>query len=168
MNMKKIVLAIALALIAISAFAQEPSIGQAIQEAVGSVQGQTIDQVLTPDESLWSFLAKLPGTIEAQLFYALFLAGFLGVTAHTLLAYLRGDIQGNLFKYLFLQYPKQTTLAYISLIGSDFAAIGAHLFQTADGTFVGWLNVLAQGFTLGYAVDSISGKSDKAWAAQQT
>ncbi len=112
-------------------------------------------------ESLWQFLAQLPGSMEAQILYALLLAGIVGMGAHYLMRWLNGEITGSLARYLFLDYPRRTLLAFAGVVGIALTAITSGVFETESGEFVGWLNVLWIGLTNGYASDSVANKGGK-------
>jgi hypothetical protein len=113
-------------------------------------------------DSLFSFLAALPKTQEAEIFYALMLSGFLGIFIHYLHKWLTGQIEGSLFDYLFRQHPRRTMLSFGSYIGWILSLVGTSMFTTPTGEFVGWGIVLIMGLTNGYAVDSISNRAGRA------
>lgn len=123
------------------------------------MNGPTIQQLKQQGgDSLWQFLSSLPSSMEAQILYGLMLAGIVGMSAHYFMKWLQGDITGDLFRYLFLDYPKRTALAYAGVVGAALAAISSNVFSNDQGQFVGWLNVLWIGLTNGYAADSIANK----------
>lgn len=135
------------------------------------MQGQTIAQVTsgaTQTESLWHFLAQLPGTIEAQQLYALIISGALGIAANYLLKWARQEIAGSLWQYLFKDNIRGTVLSIASFIGLAITSIAAGVF-TADGdTYVGWTTVMWFGLTNGFAVDAIANKGTRApWTSEQ-
>lgn len=109
-------------------------------------------------DSLWKFLAALPNTMEAQVFYGLLLSGTIGMAAHYFTRWAKGEIQGSLFAYLFDSYARRTSLALTVIVGMAITAITSNVFVTESGEFVGWLNVLWFGITNGYASDSIANK----------
>lgn len=126
------------------------------------MNGQTIAEAkLAAPESLWHFLLSLPGTIEAQQLYGLMIAGTLGMIANWLVKWLRGDIAGSLWCYLFHQNVRGTVLSLFSFIGLALTSITANVFVAEGGAFVGWTNVLWFGLTQGFAVDAIANKGDR-------
>src|SRR5258708_5911573 len=125
--------------------------------------GPTIQQIKqTTPETLWQLLAALPGSMEAQILYGLLIAGAVGMIGHYLIRWLNGDIAGSLVKYLFIDYPRRTLLAYSGVAGAALGAIASNVFETDTHEFVGWLNVLWIGLTNGYAADSLANKGKSA------
>ena len=122
---------------------------------------QTIQQLKGTQETLWHFLAALPASMEAQVFYGLLLTGAVGMIAHYMMRWLTDEIQGSLAKYLFIDYPKRTALAYAGIIGVALTSIASGVFVNDQGAFVGWLNVCWFGLTNGYAADSVANKGAK-------
>ena len=111
--------------------------------------------------SFWDYLATLPGSFEAQLLYALIMAGTFGMTGNWLSKWAKNEIEGSLWCYLFHASVRRTLLSFLSFIGASAAAIGAGIFVTGEGHFVGWSNVLWFGFTNGFAVDAIVNKGNR-------
>ncbi len=127
-----------------------------------------IQAAALPSESLWAFLAVLPYSQEAQIFYALLLSGTFGIAGHYLFKWLTGEIDGNLWEYLFVNYPKRTALSFVSYIGWIVGLVGTGLFVTKSGDFVGWGIVLVLGLTNGYSVDSLANKTQrKEWTPEK-
>lgn len=108
--------------------------------------------------SLWEFLLQLPGSMEAQVLYALLLFGLIGMSGHYTMRWLQGDIRGSLINYMFNQYPRRTILAVSGILGTSLTGITAGAFVNEAGMFVGWLNVLWVGLTTGYAADSVANR----------
>lgn len=130
----------------------------------------TIAQVkVQTTESLWQFLTQLPGTMEAQLFYALILAGTLGMMASYLMKWAKNEIAGYLWEYLFGANLRSTMLSLFTYIGCAMTAIYAGAFHVGDAqTFVGWGHVAWLGLLNGFGIDAIVNKGQRAvWTQQQ-
>lgn len=128
----------------------------------------TIAQAKLQQQTLWQFLCALPQTMEAQIFYALILSGVLGIMAHYVHKWMKDEIQGSLWSYLFVQYPKRTAMSFGAYLAWIMSLIGTGVFVTASGEFVGYGIVLILGFTNGYGVDSLANKGGRAeWTTQQ-
>lgn len=96
-------------------------------------------------ESLWVFLARLPTSFEAQVFYALFGSGVIGSLGSWLWKWSQGVADASHF-----------TARYVAgqvlwLVGASVAAIFTVGFQTEDGVFFGWLSVLWAGGFAGFS-----------------
>ena len=123
--------------------------------------GQTIQQIKSipaVQESFWQFLAHLPASMEAQVLYALLIAGVIGMVAHYAMKWLSGEIEGSLLDYLFITYPRRTGLAFAAVLGAALAAVTSGIFLNDQNAFVGWMNVIWIGLTNGYACDSIANR----------
>jgi uncharacterized membrane protein len=128
----------------------------------------TLAQKTADAVSLWDYLAALPASFEAQLFYALLLAGTLGMMANYVVKWLRDELQGSLFTYLFRTHVKGTLLSLTGSISLAITSIGTGIFTTDAGIFVGWSTVLWFGVTNGFAVDSIANKGQRpVWNDEQ-
>lgn len=112
-------------------------------------------------ESLWDFLTALPSSMEAQILYALLLAGVVGMLASWLLKWARGQA-GALQRYLFTEDVRYTVLAVAAYFGICLTAISSGIFVTDDGVFVGWANVLWFGLTNGFGADTVANKGNGA------
>ncbi len=134
------------------------------------MEAQTIAQAkAATTQSLWQFLQALPSTQEAQVFYALMLAGTLGMMASYAIKWLKGDITGSLWKYLFEQNLKSTLLAFLTYVGTALAAIYADAFHVGpDSVFVGWGMVMWLAAVNGFSIDAIVNKGQRAiWTPEQ-
>ncbi len=121
----------------------------------------TIAQVhATQPESLWAFLAALPGTMEAQIWYALILGGVIGMIAHYGKARATGLITGNPIDYFFRDNVWRS-LAALGAIAAELFGESAGLFTNEAGQFVGWGLVILSGIKSGYVGDSILNKGAK-------
>ncbi len=123
--------------------------------------GQTIQQIKAAPqaESLGHFLGQLPSSLEAQVLYGLMIFNAVGMMAHYLRRWLSDEIVGSVFSYMFLQHPKATVMAFTAVMTLDLGLIQMGAFATPDDVFVGWINVMAQGLTLGYSADSVANKA---------
>lgn len=131
---------------------------------------QTIAQVKAEaPESLWHFLIHLPSTMEAELFYALMLAGTLGMVANYLVKWGKKEIEGCMGEYLFKHNPRGTVLSFCTYAGGALGAIAANAFHVGDAhTFVGWGWVIWMGIGNGFVIDSITNNGQRAvWTRQQ-
>ena len=134
------------------------------------MQAQTIAQIKAQDpESLWHFLSGLPASQEAQIFYALMLAGTLGMFASYGVKWAKGEISGDLFQYLFKSSMRATALSLFTYTGTALGAIYAGAFYVTDGgIFVGWGMVLWLGAINGFSIDAIVNKGERpVWTAEQ-
>lgn len=91
--------------------------------------------------------------IFTQLALAMFFylgSGVLGIVAHYLKKWAAGDIQGSLFCYLFMDYPKKTVLTLMMFLASaaGLLALGSINVNTDPMMLVG------AGFGIGWACDS--------------
>lgn len=118
----------------------------------GTADAPKYREVKQIDQSLWNFLAALPSTMEAQILYGLVLSGIAGLLASWLWKYSHGQV-GCLADYLFREKRLRTLASVLTMVGTSLAAIGAGVFVTDGGQFVGWLNVLAWGANTGFGLD---------------
>ena len=105
-------------------------------------------------ETLMHFLRELPGTMEAQQFYGLLIAGTAGIAAHYLMKYLYGE---TVFRRRF----KRVLASWLLFIGSCAVLVGADTFTGENGGFTGWFSVMVQGFTAGLGIDALANKGGK-------
>lgn len=112
-------------------------------------------------ETLWQFLGHLPASFEAQIFYALLLGGCVGMLLNYWIKWLRKDIAGSLIAYLFVNNMRGTMLSFVSAIGTGIAGITAGVFETANGDFVGWFNVLWIAVSNGFFWDAAANKGTR-------
>lgn len=133
-------------------------------------------------ESLWEFLAALPFSFDAQVFYAMMLAGTAGMLANWVVRWAKGELP-CLATYLFKINPRRSLLAFITYIGTALTAVMSGVFMSdasamgevagcvvEDGTkhFVGWLNVLWSGAGTGFAIDATMNKGERQeWTAEE-
>lgn len=116
--------------------------------------------------SLWDFLAQLPFSFEAQLFYGMMLAGSLGMGVNWMVKWLRNELP-CFVTYMFKNNVKRSLLAILTLAGTILTAISTDIF-VADDKFVGWLNVLWTGATTGFAVDATLNKGTREeWSPEE-
>lgn len=128
------------------------------------MNAQTVNELksaVPPTESLWHFLAQLPGTMEAQILYALLIGGFVGMGAHYFVKWAQGDIEGSLRRYLFVDNPRRSWFAVCALITELVTEVSLGMFTSPDGAFLGWSAVLLQGLKSGYLIDSIANKGNR-------
>lgn len=135
------------------------------------MQAQTLEQIKAatpPSESLWHFIARIPESMEAQIFVMLLVAGLLGMIANYAVKWARSEIAGSLHKYLFETNVRGTMLSLFSYIGLMVTSIVGGIFTGDQGGFVGWTNVLWFGLTNGFAVDAIANKGERPiWTDEQ-
>lgn len=112
-------------------------------------------------ESLWQFLSALPGSFEAQIFYAILLGGLVGMLLNYWIKWLRNEISGSLFGYLFVNNMRGTMLSFVSAVGTGIAGITAGVFETGGGDFVGWFNVLWIAVSNGFFWDAAANKGER-------
>lgn len=86
---------------------------------------------------------------------AVFIAvGALGACSHWLKKWLRNEIAGSLFDYLFRDHPKDTGLALFTLVGLACTAWLGGQLDTLD-----LRSLISMGFLAGYTVDSAINKA---------
>lgn len=133
--------------------------------------GPTVAQLALrspPSESLLHFLGSLPASAEAQQLYGFMLAGIVGMVAHYVVRWAYGQIEGSLWRYLFVDSPRRTLLALIGLASLAITAVSTGIFTTPDGAFTGWANVLWTGLTTGFGSDSVVNKGSRpVWSDEQ-
>jgi hypothetical protein len=95
-------------------------------------------------ETLWTFLARIPTSFEAQVFYGLMLTGVGGSIASWLWKWAQG-VAGA--KHYTLRYALGQVLW---LAGSAIGAISTMGFSTDDGNFFGWWSVIWFGALAGF------------------
>lgn len=141
-----------------------------VGEGNNKMNAQTIAQVKADNPAdLWHFLMNLPVTMEAQLFYALMLAGTLGMLASYVMKWAKGEIGACLGEYLFKQNLRSTVLSVATYTGTAMAAIYAGAFFVGDqSVFVGWGMVMWLGALNGFGIDAIVNKGQRAvWTPEQ-
>lgn len=112
-------------------------------------------------QTLWEFLAALPGSWELQLFYGLMISGTAGQFAHYAVKWARDEIRGNLACYLW-ENKKSTALAFFTFVGIAVTAIASGAFTGDHGGFVGWKMVFWMGVTNGFTIDALVNKTARA------
>lgn len=77
-------------------------------------------------------------------------AGVVGIVAHYVKKWAAGEIEGDLFCYLFLDYPKKTILTLMMFLASaaGLLALGSISVNTDH------LMLIGAGFGIGWACDS--------------
>lgn len=129
-----------------------------IETAVAAMQ-----QALPEDGDFGTYVrAVLHSRAMVQL-WVLLGSGMLGMAGNYLFKYLRDDIRGSLWNYLFRDHPKSTALAALVLAGWAVTAVTSGLVQTA-----GWTVVINLGLTTGFAIDALVNKANQAvWTDEE-
>lgn len=127
---------------------------------------QTIAQVIASSpsgaiEAPWHYLAGIPFTQQAYIFYMLTLGSIVGMIGHYISRWASGDIAGSLIDYLFRQEGRRTLLAVIGIVSWSVGEVSTGLFVNSEGIFVGWALVLLSGLKTGYTGDSIANKGTR-------
>lgn len=133
-------------------------------------QGPTIAQIKfdSRQESLWAFLAKLPASFEAQMFYGVLIGGLVGMLVNYGIKWMRGEIQGSLIAYLFFHNVRGTMLSFVSAVGTGIAGITMGVFTTSNGEFTGWFNLMWIAVSNGFFWDAAANKGARPeWTAQE-
>jgi hypothetical protein len=133
------------------------------------MNAQTIAQAKdAAPESLWHFLAALPATMEAQIWYALLIGGAIGMVGHYIKGRSSGEIAGNPLDYFFRDNLWRSIGAAVAVASELFTEIGLGLFTSDAGVFVGWGIVMLSGLKTGYLGDSVVNKSTRpVWSAEK-
>jgi hypothetical protein len=113
-------------------------------------------------ESLWTFLRAMPASFEAQLFYAIVCFGALGVMVNYAVKWMKKEIAGSLFAYLFVDNFRGTLLSWTTTAGAGIAGITSGMFETPDGTFIGWFRALVLCFGNGFFWDAVMNRGKQA------
>lgn len=130
-------------------------------------QGPRLADKVPEFPSLFDWLRALPGSFEAQLFVGLMLAGTLGMVAHYLLKWARGEIKEHLLCYLW-RNKRSTALSFFTYVGVAIGAISSGAFVTDYGVFVGWKMVFWMGITNGFTIDAIANKTARSeWTPKE-
>ncbi len=128
---------------------------------------QTIATIERTPTSLSVFLANIPGSWEAQIFMGLMLSGLLGMGAHYLVKWSRGEIKENLFCYA-VSNGRKLLLSLLTTTGLAITAVMNDFFIADFGGFVGWKIVLWTGAETGFFIDVIMSKTDRArWSYEE-
>lgn len=96
-------------------------------------------------------LMTFAATHVAIVFY---LAGLVGMLAHYVKKWTRGEYAGNLWAYLFADNPRASLAAVITYVGAAAAVVAT---GSLDGMKLA--QVVAVGFTTGFAIDSAVNKA---------
>lgn len=126
--------------------------------AGGMDQVQKMGEIKGGSESLWEFARRAPAAFEAQIFYAVLIFGGLGMLANYAVKWMRREIEGSLIIYLFRNF-RSTALAFSTTMGVGIAAITSGVFETSDGMFVGWFNVMWTSLMNGFMWDAALNRS---------
>jgi len=128
----------------------------------------TIQQIRAAEpESLWHFLQQLPHSFEAQILLGLVLAGVAGMLLSWLAKWSAGEAHG-LIDYCFKNQIKRSVASALTFLGIVFGAITSDMFTSSSGEFVGWMNVLVNGFAVGFGSDSAINKGNRvAWSDEK-
>lgn len=111
-----------------------------------AIEAKKIAQIKA-DETLWSFIVKIPTSLEAQLLYALVISGLIGMIASWLWKWSQGQADSS-------HWTKKYVIGQLLwLVGSSVTAIFVVGFQTEDGVFFGWMSVLWAGAFAGFSGD---------------
>lgn len=123
------------------------------------IEAQKIAEIKAT-ETLWTFLGKLPGSFEAQVFYGLVISGLVGIIASWLWKWSKGEATG--VSHFTLRYGISQV---IWLVGSAIGAIFTIKFSTDSGEFFGWLSVLWAGALAGFGGEIKTEKVE--WTPEQ-
>ena len=85
------------------------------------------------------------------------LAGLLGIAAHYLAKWAKGEITGNLFCYLFVNYPKNTVAVLMAFLASAAAMLAMGSISINTDVMM----LMGAGFGIGWACDSGFNKGEK-------
>ena len=112
-----------------------------------AMEAQKVMEIKGDSQTLWGFLAKLPLSFEAQVFYGLFISGLCGAFLSWAWKWSQGqsDIAVHHFN------PRYLVGQLLWLGGISVTAILTVEFQTASGEFFGWLSVLSTGALSGFS-----------------
>jgi hypothetical protein len=93
--------------------------------------------------------------MEAQIFYAIVVCGALGVFFNYAVKWMKKEIAGSLWAYLFVDNARGTLLSWTSTVGAGVVGITSGMFETPDGTFIGWFRTLVLCFGNGFFWDAV-------------
>jgi len=128
----------------------------------------TIQQIRANEpEALWHFLQQLPSSFEAQILLGLVIAGFAGMLVSWLAKWSAGEAHG-LLDYCFKNQIKRSVASVLTFLGVILTAVTSDMFTSSSGEFVGWMNVLVNGFAVGFGSDSAINKGKRtAWTDEK-
>lgn len=127
----------------------------------------TASQAKAITESPIDFLMALPGTLDWMVFWTMLGFGVLGVLANYTFKYLRDEIAGNPFIYLFQQNFKRTALAFSSFVTAVFGMLQTNMF-IHDGVFIGWSATILIAISAGMNFDAYINKGErKEWSNKE-
>lgn len=109
-------------------------------------------------ESLGTFLSRLPTTMEFQIAIAVIVLGAVGVFFNYAVQWMKKQIEGNLWGYLFVDNVRGTLLSFVTTCGVGLAGITSGMFEMEDGTFIGWFRTFVLAFGNGYFWDAVLNK----------
>lgn len=133
------------------------------------MQAKTIAQVRSEDTtSLWDFIMQLPGTLDAQIWYALLIGGAVGMILHYAVKLRTDDITGSPLEYFMRQSPWRTVGTIAAMASWAFGEVLTGIYVNSQDVFIGWGAVLLSGVKTGYLGDSIINKGERAqWSEAQ-
>lgn len=117
-------------------------------------------------ESFWHWFSALPESFEAELLIALLVAGLIGALVSWAIRWSTGEAHG-LFHYAFKVSAKRTVAAVLAFLSIIFSEIALEIFITDSGEFVGWMNVMVNGFMAGSGSDAMINKGKRLEWSQQ-
>ena len=119
---------------------------------------QTIAQLKSTNsgtESLWHFLAQIPSSLEAEIFYGVLLFGAVGMVVSWLVKWSQSAV-GGFGEYFFGSSWRRTVATICAYVGAMATGIGAGVFFTDVGgaqVFTGWNVVLWTSITTSFSCD---------------
>lgn len=134
---------------------------------------QTIAELkqTTQIESLWTFLAGLPFTTEAQILYAVLIFGMIGFTGSWLVKWSSGQAACGFVGYFFRTEWRRTVATVCAYVGVMASGIGTGVFFATVGgqdVFVGWYTVLWTSITTAFSCDMGINKGKRIeWTQEQ-
>lgn len=114
------------------------------------------------------FLVAFWHSIEFQIIVVVLVVGLLGILCNYIVKWSQGQIEGNLWTYLFVNNFRRTLAGYITFVTSMIAIIGAGTFINDQGVFAGWKAVIFMAFSTAFAFDAAINKGQRpVWTASQ-
>jgi hypothetical protein len=76
--------------------------------------------------------------------------------------WMKKEIAGGLWPYLFVDNVRGTLLSWTSTVGAGIVGITSGMFETPDGTFIGWFRALVLCFGNGFFWDAVMNRGKAA------